>query len=264
MKLPEGHGVSTSRLFVPLLAFLGLLLVQPASGQVLRGYVVDDSTRAGIEGATVTLIRGDSTIGSSISDSDGWFSFDLPESGTYQLDAQRLGYARSRSKALFVSPSETMTVEFLLRTEAIVLEPIVVTAGRGRGLSQFSGRMEEWGKGVFMTPAMIDSINPLHPADVLRGQEETWLSWRSGRWNMIPRIKTFLGVGCVNYVLDGRKINEDLWGPAWVESPLSWISGKEVIAVEYYRYMGEVPPELRHHANGCGLLVFWTSIGWEE
>ena len=246
------------------LSLLSLVDATAASGQVLRGYVVDDSTRVGIEGATVTLIRGDSAVGVLVADADGWFSFDLPEAGTYQLDAQRLGYARTRSKDLFVSPSETMTVEFLLRTEAIVLEPIVVTAGRGRGMSQFLGRMEEWGKGVFMTPAMIDSINPQHPADVLRGQEETWLTWRSGRWKMIPRIKTFLGEGCVNYVLDGMRINIDLWGPPWVESPLSWISGDDVIAVEYYRYVGEVPPELRHHANGCGLLVFWTSIGWEE
>jgi len=248
----------------PFLFFLALFSVldsPAASGQLLRGYVVDDSTRIGIEGATVTLIRGDSSVGVLVTDADGWFSFELPEAGSYQLDAQRLGYARARSRALVVGPSETMTVDFLLRTEAIVLEPIVVVAGRGRGISQFSQRMEEWGKGVFMTPAMIDSINPQHPADVLRGQEKTWLSWRSGRWKMIPRIKTLLGRGCVNYVLDGMRIN-DLWGAPWVESPLSWISGDDVIAVEYYRYMGEVPPELRHHANGCGLLVFWTSVGW--
>ena len=249
----------------PLLLVLALSTfvdAPPAYGQALRGYVVDDSTCTGIEGATVTLIRGDSAVEFSIADADGWFFFALPGSGTYQLDAQRLGYARTRSRALFLGPSDTLTVEFLLRTEAVLLDPIVVTAGRGRGFSQFSQRMEGWGRGVFMTPAMIDSINPQHPADVLRGQEKTWLSWRSGRWKMIPRIKTFLGLGCVEYVLDGRRIDPKLWGAAWVESPLSWISGEDVIAVEYYRYVGEAPPELRRFARDCGLLVFWTAVGW--
>ena len=233
-----------------------------ASAQVLRGYVVDDSTLVGIEGVTLSLLRDDTHLSTSISDPDGWFSFTLPDSGTYRLDAERLGYAQAQSEGVFVGRSDTITVELRMSTAPVTLAPLIVTAGRGRGSSQFFERMQGWGKGIFMTPAMIDSINPQHPADVLRGQDQTWLSWQQGRWTLVPRIKTFLGLGCVSYVLDGRRIDERLWGPAWTESPLSWITGQDVIAVEFYRYIGEVPPELRRFAGMCGLLVFWTSVGW--
>lgn len=249
------------------MALSSVLLAHPASGQVLQGYVVDDSTRMAIGGATVTVLLGDETVGGAIADRDGWFFFALPGAGTYQLDAQRLGYARTRSRALLLAVSDTVTVELHLRTEAIMLEPLVVTAGRGRGLSRFYARMEDWGRGIFMTPEMIDSISPRHPADVFRNQDKTWLSWEQGRRQLVPRIRTFLGTGCVAYVLDGRKINAGFWGGRlWENSPLAWISGRDLVAVEFYRYVGEAPPELRRFAaeadRPCGLAVFWTAVGW--
>jgi len=248
-----------------LLLICSVLSVGWADGvhaQVLRGYVVADSTLVGVEGVTVSLLRGDAHLSTAISAADGWFVFALPGPGTFRLEAERLGYARTQSQEVSVSGSDTLTVELRMSTAPVALDPLIVTAGRGRGSSRFYERMETWGKGIFMTPSMIDSIKPRHPADVLRGQEETWLSWQQGRWTLVPRIRTYLGNGCVNYVLDGRRIDPDLWGPVWTESPLSWISGKDVIAVEFYRYVGEAPPELRRFARDCGLLVFWTSVGW--
>lgn len=82
----------------------------------------------------------------------------------------------------------------------------------------------------------------------------------------VPRIRSYLGWGCISYLLDGMPINTRFWGSLWEDSPLGWITGKDVVAVEYYRYAGEVPPELRRFAgNGdtmCGLVVFWTAVGW--
>jgi len=264
---PGWRAQRSPMLFLPAVLGFTLALPSAARTQVLRGYLVDDSLQVAVEGATVSLLHEGELVSDLITDETGWFSFSLPGPGTYQLEAQRLGYARTRSEEITVGASETVTVELRAGKEAIPLDPIVVVAGRGRGSTRFFERMEGWGKGVFFTPAMIDSINPQHPADVLRGQEQTWLSWRSGRWNLVPRIKTYLGSGCVAYMLDGRRIDPQLWGSTWESSPLSWISGEDVIAVEYYRYVGEAPPELRRHATHdgglCGLLVFWTSVGWE-
>jgi hypothetical protein len=245
-----------------LIAVVGLVNPHAGSGQVIQGYVLEDSTRVEVAHASVSLLRSDSVLKVTSTDSEGWFSFTLSDPGTYNLKASRLGYETTTTSPINAGPSDILTVEFVLRAKPVPMEPIVVIAGRGRGSSRFYERMETWGKGIFMTPSMIDSINPRHPADVLRGQEETWLSWQQGRWTLVPRIRTYLGNGCVNYVLDGRRIDPDLWGPVWTESPLSWISGKDVIAVEFYRYVGEAPPELRRFARDCGLLVFWTSLGW--
>lgn len=253
-------------LLVIAVAVAALAVPQPARSQVLQGHIVDDSTRVGIDGATVGLIRGESHLRSVVADSTGFFFFTLPDSGTYRLDAQRLGYATARSQPLYVSQNDTVTVEFRLDTQAVLLAPLVVTARRARGWSNFYDRMEGWGRGIYMTPAVVDSISPRHPADVFRNQDRTWLSWGWGQRGPVPRIRSYLGWGCISYLLDGMPINTRFWGSLWEDSPLGWITGKDVVAVEYYRYAGEVPPELRRFAgNGdtmCGLVVFWTAVGW--
>lgn len=249
-----------------LLALLFAAAPALAGAQVIRGHVLDGGTGAGIEGASLTAFKpATEAVRSVVTDSTGWFLVTLPDSGSFRLTAQRLGYATTRSRPLFVYPADTVTVEFRIRPEAVALEPLVVTGRSARGWSRFSERMNEWGKGVFMTPAMIDSINPRHPADVFRGQEKTWLRWRWGRRKPVPGIRTFLGSGCVSYLLDGRLVDPDFWGGVWEGSPLEYVTGEDVVAVEYYRYIGEVPPELRRYAGGdhqCGLVVFWTAVGW--
>jgi hypothetical protein len=55
------------------------------------------------------------------------------------------------------------------------------------------------------------------------------------------------------------------------------LDGEDIEAVEYYRYIGEVPPDLRDYAmvvedlsgrgglsaaSNCGLVIFWTKAGW--
>jgi hypothetical protein len=83
----------------------------------------------------------------------------------------------------------------------------------------------------------------------------------------VPHVRTFLGWGCLTFLLDGRPVDAGFWGSLWEDSPLGWITGKDVVAVEYYRYIGEVPPDLRRFADDdsdrqCGLVVFWTALGW--
>lgn len=267
-RLPSMPRRAILSLGLPLAAFV-LLNPGLVSGQVLQGHVVDDSTQVGIDGATVALILGETRLQATMADSSGWFFFTLPDSGSYRVEAQRIGYAAARSQPLFISRQDTVTVEFRLRTRVVLLAPLIVTARKDRGWSRFHDRMESWGRGVYLTPEMVDSISPRHPADVLRNQEKTWLSWSWGQRQAVPSIRTFLGSGCVAYVLDGREIDTDFWGGTWEDSPLGWITGEDVIAVEYYRYIGEVPPELRRFAvaddgiRQCGLVAFWTAVGWE-
>jgi hypothetical protein len=158
--------------------------------------------------------------------------------------------------------------------------------------------MEDWGRGIFITPAMVDSIQPRHPAEVLRKQPKVWLSWGWGRnpdtgeTGPVPRIHTFFGMtGCLTYMIDGRPIRRPTWarGPAWLDWPLNTLRGEEIVAVEVYRHITEVPEEIRNHTdevfNGegpanlpsihggapvqrdfmpkiCGIVNFWTRVGW--
>lgn len=242
---------------------LSALLPAGASAQVLQGRVVDDSTGIGIPEATVTLLRGTVRLQGVITDSIGAFRFALPDSGAYRLEAGRIGYTTTQSHPVRVGAGDTISVEFRIRVRAVLLRPLVITARRNLGRSRFYERMEEWGRGVFITPSMIDSIQPRHPADVFLRRDDTWLTWVHGRTHDAPRVRTFLGHGCVGYMLNLLPIRGASWGE---DSPLRYLLGSDVVAVEYYRYIGEVPPELRSRADVddqmCGLVVFWTHEGW--
>ncbi|MGD2070913.1 MAG: carboxypeptidase-like regulatory domain-containing protein [Gemmatimonadota bacterium] len=252
-----------------------VLVVAPARApaQVIRGHVVDDSTEVGLPDVEVALLVDSVRVQRVVTDTAGSFSFDLPDSATVQLEGRRLGWRTVLSRPLHVSPQDTVTVELWMGIRVIPVAPLYVTARSDLGRSRFYRHMEAWGEGVFLTPAMVDSIDPIHPVDVLRGQEETWLSWRFGQRRPVPNVRTYLGQGCVAFMVNGVQVRR--WAgnggrvagaAAFEDSVLETLEGRDIVAVEYYRSIGEVPPELRRYADIddvlCGLVVYWTAEGW--
>lgn len=291
------HGWPLRLLLAVLLTAPPLVLSpSPAVSQAVRGQVVDIRTSEGIDGAAVTLIRHGRKGRTVLSDSTGEFFLPLPGRGPFSLEAGRIGYATSTSRQFIAEYTDTITVEFQLDVEAILLDPLVVTAVDGRGESRFSRHQEDWGRGVFLTPSMVDSIQPAHPADVFRGQEKTHFLWGwSPKTNRaIPVIRTYLGSGCLAYMVDFFPVIPPRWDPPvrgrrgsqfqdayrtslWEDTILDLVDGEDIVAVEYYRYIGEVPPDMRDYAmvdndlsgqgglssiQNCGLVVFWTAAGW--
>ena len=117
-----------------------------------QGTVLDHVTRAPIVGAQVRLLG---TEFLAVTDTAGRFGITGVPPGRQVIQVDQLGYA-SRTDSLTVFSNEALGLEIVLATEAIVLEPIVVT-GRSRGLdilttpgTRFSG----------LTQAQIDSIAP--------------------------------------------------------------------------------------------------------
>ena len=272
------------------------LLPTSALSQAVRGRVVDDGTNEGVPGVTVTLQEFTRSIGMAITDSLGAFFIPIPGEGRYALEATRIGYATTRSRQFAAGVTDTLTVEFRIHTEAVLLDPLVVTAVAGRGESHFERHRDEWGRGVFITPEMVDSIAPDHPIDILQGQEKTFVRWD---WSnvlneAIPRVRTYRGEGCVAYMVDFHLVlpprNYVNVGGArgspgatprqssfWESPLLAFLRGRDIVAVEYYRYLGEVPDDLKDRAivdedlsgsawispvKSCGLVVFWTTAGW--
>ena len=262
-------------LLVATTALALLAAISPARAQVIRGYVVDDSTEAALPDVLVSVMVDSAAVQQLTTDTTGFFQFTLPDSGEVQLEGQRLGWRTVLSQPIFVPAGDTVSVELWMGVEAIPVAPLVVTARSNLGRSRFFRHMDAWGRGVFMTPDVIDSIAPIHPVDVLRDQEKTWLAWRMGRRKPIPSIHTYVGNGCVKFMINRLEVRS--WaigggdvagGAAFEESALEHLMGREIVAVEYYRYIGEVPPELRRFAyvddsNAmCGLVVYWTREGW--
>lgn len=118
----------------------------------IRGSVLDYATRAPVVGAQISLV-GTNFV--DVTDSTGTFGITGVPPGRQVIQVDQLGYA-TRTDSLTVFSNEALGLEIVLSTEAIVLEPIVVT-GRSRGLdilttpgTRFSG----------LTQPQIDSIIP--------------------------------------------------------------------------------------------------------
>jgi hypothetical protein len=291
-------GVFGPGLILLALLFPGLLLPAPARAQDPRspaadslppgvqrivGSLIDDESLVPIEGAVITALRmegpddeGEGTpAGRATTNNAGGFRIGLDRAGYYRLQAQALGYAPTTSQTVRVEDGQLLTVDFRILPEAILMQPLLVTARRGSGEELFYKRMDEWGRGVFMTPDMIDSIAPeVHPAEVFRNRDDTWLSWlgvtRFGA--PIPRLKSFKGAGCLGIMVNRIPVvlHPGDVGGIWENYPLDMLRPEDLVAVEYYRYVGEAPPELRRFAKPpgltaaaqCGLVVFWTEAGW--
>jgi hypothetical protein len=277
---------------------VAILTPAPVSAQAIRGQLIDDSNEVPVGGATITLLVGGSRGAQALTGEDGAFFIPLEASGTYQLEAERIGYRTTTSQPFSVERPDTLTVEFRVRPDAVLLQPLLVTARATRGRDAFNRRMETWDRGIFITPAMVDSIQPRHhPAEVLRNQPKVWLSWGwghspwSGKSGPVPKIGTFLGVGCVSYMIDGHPVHRSRFeeGPAWLDWPLNTLEPDQIVAVEVYRTLSEVPEELRNHTEEvfegqavpdvpsinfgkrvqqdiiprtCGIINFWTRVGW--
>jgi hypothetical protein len=263
------------------------LLPTPTGAQAIRGVVMDDTNRTPVFGALVRLMRDGEGIRGAETDSDGRFLLPLPGGGEYRLEASGLGYETALSQPLRVAVGDTVSVELWVRPDAVLLDPLTVLGRSRRGRDAFERRRIDWDRGIFITPAMIDSISPDHPAEVLKGLEKVDVRWgwgvsSTGRAGPLPTVRTVLGRGCMLYMVDFVPVQPPPWVHGdWSGSQLSSLEGKDLVAVEVYRSVLEVPPELRQYTDRfrpiwsersmgvryqedihCGLTVFWTRSGW--
>lgn len=279
----------TSLAFSFLLAVSVIGLAQaPLAGQAIRGVVVDDTNLTRVPAASVRLVADGEAGRGTQTDEEGGFFLPAPGPGEYRLEVSRLGYETALSQLVTVERGDTVSVEFRVRPDAVLLDPITVVGRSRLGRDAFERRSVDWGRGFFISPAMIDSISPDHPAEVLKGLDKVdvrWGEWgrtSSGGYGPIPSVRSVLGRGCILYMVDFVPVQAEPWAAGdWSGYQLSSLMGKDLVAVEVYRSVLETPPELRQYTDQyrpvwreyamgvayeehihCGLVVFWTRAGW--
>lgn len=262
-----------------LVAAMLASLPSRAAAQAVRGIVVDDSNLSPVAGAMVRLVVDGELGNGRETDDEGRFFLAVDRDGEYQLEVARLGYATTRSQPFTIVQGDTLDVEFRVLPDAVLLAPITVTARSNRGRDLFERRREEWGRGIFLGPDEIAALAPDHPAKVLKGLENVDVRWgwglsSSGMPGPIPSVRTVQGRGCVLYMVDYVPVRESLFGGGdWAGYQLGSLGGEDIVAVEVYRSVLEVPKELQRYtyrlspSGGlglvhCGLVVFWTGAGW--
>ncbi|RMH17243.1 MAG: carboxypeptidase regulatory-like domain-containing protein [Gemmatimonadetes bacterium] len=240
-------------------AAVGVATVAPAPAraqQVLRGRILDDSTRVGVVGADVQVALDDSVLVGRVSTgAGGMFAIRLPRGGLYRLQVSSLGYRTRTSRAFPVPEGDTVDVVFSLEPDAITLPGLTVEGDRPgprRGREVFEERRAA-GEGYFVTRAQIDSLKPLEVGEILELVDGVRVSWvqktlDDGRRQLTPEVTSKLGTGCLVYAVDDRVMRpEDRLNP-WAVFPLSALRPQDIEAVEVYRHLGEAPRELRNQA----------------
>ncbi|MBW3629556.1 MAG: TonB-dependent receptor plug domain-containing protein [Gemmatimonadetes bacterium] len=240
----------------PLLLLLGVLSLAGGAGalqaQILAGTLLEAEGKTPLAGGAVMLLDRDSAVVELVhTDSAGEFSFTVPRRAAYRLRAEALGYRPGISPPLTINMLDTLSVEFSLAREAVVLEPLVVKARNRRITSaarRFYNRAEDGGFGTFITRDQIEKVHPVNTTDL---------------FNRIPGVSTapMMGGNSVmvrgncrpTLFVDGVRINgyrsiDDLARP------------RELEGVEVYRSAHQAPVEFTGLRAGCAVVLLWTRI----
>ena len=111
---------------------LVLLTASPVGAQAIRGHLIYDSSGTPVGGATITVLFGEIRASQTLTGDDGSFLITLEAWGTYQLEAARFGYETTTSQPFLVEASDTVTVDFRVLPDAVLLAPLLVTARSNR------------------------------------------------------------------------------------------------------------------------------------
>ena len=244
-----------------------------AQEQLVLGRVLDDVTERPVPGAQVTLLLADERLSATTVDDSGGFLLVTDRTGTLAVEVQALGY-RTHAQPVELITGDRIVVTLRVRPDAIPLEPLVVTSRSNLGRNLFAHRRQEWGRGIFLDPDAIAGMKASHVGEYLSDLEDVRVSWGMGRTSsgaaeVLPRISTYMGSGCLRYMVDLLAVRPPPWDEdkdPWTLYPLDGVRPEDIAAVEVYRYVGEAPPEIRQHATWgedlCGLVVLWTHAGW--
>lgn len=254
---------------VAALSALPLLAPAPLAAQTVRGQVLDTATSQPVPQATVLLLRDeakDSTVAArGVTDGQGRFALQAPESGPYRLRCMVIGYQPVTTPAFDLRVGEKpLEVEVRISQVAVVLAPLTIVSQRPARLPDSWLTMEGYydrahrygreglGVGRFLDRAAIEQSTPYDVSDIVRMMPGVQVVGTGGRRQVITFKRAAAGGRCVptvfingSPVASGADVNE-------VVLPYE-LSAMEV-------YPGPIIPGeyLEPGVEMCGAIVLWT------
>ena len=218
--------------------------------QQIGGTVIDIVTGDPVPAVTVELVDTTSAVVLSVeADDAGRFVLAVPAPGAYEIAAHHDGYGSTTSAPFELEQEDTLTVEYRMAPDVIVLNPVTVTASARRPsgrLGGFEERARRAAGGRFISREEIERRRPLHTSDLLVGMPGVQLVERGMGGNSV------LLRGCAPAVfIDGIRVRG---GASSIDDLVSPI---EIAGIEVYRGP-EVPVEFSGPGSGCGAILIWT------
>lgn len=242
-------------------ASLVLLISGSALGQQVTGRVMDVESGSPVAGATVVLEDSIGTVaGRAVATELGTFRLWQVEPGTYQLTAERIGYAPVTDQTIQLDSAQVVEVEIRMRPEAVVLEPLQVLARRKirRGTpDEFYDRMDRLAdRGTFITREDIEASSFRIPSQLVSLAPGTWVQPQGMFRNTIDLMS--YGRRCRPQVyLNGFPVRPDVGLDEM--TVVDRVEGIEV-------YRGHYVPDtyaLDIETWGCGAVLVWTRTDYD-
>ena len=267
-------------------AFVAVGLPDLASGQTLRGRVVDASTLMPIPAVDLEVVsENDSRVlARAASDSAGSFLMSWRGVERVQLKSQRIGFTSTITTAFAVRQGETVTVRVSMSARAIPVEPLVISS-RERSDDVFGNfadfeRRKQNNAGHFITRFDIEQQNAIHVADVLRNVPGVILRATDNAYEI--QAWSNLGMAAASAGVRGTAVTERMRrrggglgtatsGPCPMQlyldgkihrlpmAGVNVVPAQQIEGIEVYRSLTEVPSEFAGEHARCGVIAIWTT-----
>ncbi len=236
----------------PWIAALAALALHPgsvAAQATIVGRVINDSSKAPIEGAEIALEQGGRKVRS---DADGRFTVGSVPSGIGFAVIRKIGFRPVRLRTLIFG-EDTLEVDVRLRPSVVELEPIEVTASSvPAGMEPFAERRLA-GFGTFIDASVLRDAEARRLSDLLRDVRGI----RMNRVNGFKTVVTNSRGNCPMAIwLDGQRIYYP--GSPMGTLDIDQFTIQNLEAIEVYAGPAETPGELSGTGAGCGTLVLWS------
>jgi hypothetical protein len=231
----------------------------PARSQVVHGVVLQAGSNQPLQDVAVSLRTPDQKhVSNAVTTAEGVFWLQAPKIGTYQIVAQRIGYATSVSRPVVLKLSEQIEVSLALDIAPIQLDPVTVKARSFYDLGMLTGfyeRMslnEKRGIGRFITRDDIVERGPLDAR---------------GLFAVVPRVGVTNSVNRMPYVTFRGATYNECHPRVYLNGALAnrgerayideLIRPDELEGVEIYQGLTDMPSEF-YDGDGCGVILLWT------
>jgi hypothetical protein len=238
---------------------VGLLLVvlpHPAvlHGQTVRGVVLDADGDDPVAGATIELLRSDTTLQASVrSDERGWFSLEAGSEGRYLLRPSHLSFTATGLDSVTVGRHEIVTVVLRMGRTAIPLDPLVVTARSRDRLAGFHERARQGGPGRFIPRDYIAARVTARPSELVAMTAGVRVVPGDNVHANTITMRGPAGRCAAQIFLDGLPVPQDIGMSIDDFTAADLLEG-----IEIHDAWTTPPPELRGISGGCGVIAFWS------
>jgi len=261
----------------PLILAGALLSTERAFAQtVVRGKLLDERTDLPVSQGLVSLLNESLRIvHSAQTDENGQFELRASRDGWYTMRSQRQGYMNTASPRLELAVGDTIDVEFRISPDAVFLAPITVVATSRRwwedeapvALWSFYERMEHYqrlGQGRFLQREDLEPYDGMSVAQMLTTLPGVRVV-HTEEGVPYPTLRASAGIlrPCQpEFFVDGVRVR--------FRTPLdeafdhgdtidSVVSVSQLVGVEVYSGVSQVPGEFGGLNSNCGVVAVWTS-----